>query len=64
MGPEPHHFLSFRNICATLTKKFWPLLNQPASYGPFWPKLWVPLAFIFVEIFQKEKDSDVVDPLE
>ena len=36
-------------------KKFWLLLNQPASHGPFWPKLWMPLATIFVEIFEKEK---------
>ena len=34
---------------------YWPLVNQPASHGPFWPKLWMPLATIFVEIFQKEK---------
>ena len=37
-------------------KKFWPLLNQPASHGPFRPKLWMPLATIFVEIFEKEKN--------
>ena len=28
---------------------------RPASHGPFQPKLWMPLATIFVEIFQKEK---------
>ena len=39
-----------------LTKKFWPLLNQPASYGPFRPKLWWPLATVFVEIFWNEKN--------
>ena len=43
-------------ICAKLTWKFQPLLNQPASYGPFWPKLWRPLATLFVEIFWKEKN--------
>ena len=43
-------------MCANLRKKFWPLLNQPASHGPFWPKLWMPLATIFVEIFEKEKN--------
>ena len=31
------------------------MLNQPASHVPFWQKLWMPLATIFVEIFQKEK---------
>ena len=44
------------HICANLTKNFWPLLNQPASHGPFRPKLWMPLATIFVEIFQKGKN--------
>ena len=44
------------HVCANLTKKFWPLLNQPASHGPFRPKLWMPLAIVFVEIFQKEKN--------
>ena len=34
-----------------LTSKFWPLLNQPASHGPFQPKLWTALATIFVGIF-------------
>ena len=43
------------HVCANLRKKFWPLLNQPASHGPFRPKLWMPLATIFVEIFEKEK---------
>ena len=43
-------------MCANLRKKFWPLLNQPASHGPFRPKLWMPLATIFVEIFEKEKN--------
>ena len=50
--------------CANLTKKIWPLLNQPASKGQFWLKLWMPLATIFVEIFQKEKNGTVLDPLE
>ena len=44
------------HVCANLRKKFWPLLNQPASHGPFWPKLWMSLATVFVEIFQKEKN--------
>ena len=39
------------HACAKLTKTFWPLLNQPASHGPFWPKLGTPLATVFVEIF-------------
>ena len=42
--------------CAKLTKKFRPLLNQPASHGPFWPKLWTSLATVFVDIFWKEKN--------
>jgi len=37
-------------------KKFWPLLNQPASHGPFRLKLWMSLVIVFVEIFQKEKN--------
>ena len=37
--------------CAKLTKKFRPLLNQPASHGPFWPKFWTALETMFVEIF-------------
>ena len=41
---------------AKLTSKFRPLLNQPAGHGPFWPKLRMPLATIFVEIFEKEKN--------
>ena len=43
------------HVCANLRKNFWPFLNQPASHGPFRPKLWMPLATIFVEIFQKGK---------
>ena len=43
------------HICANLIKNFLLLLNQPASHGPFEPKLWMPLATIFVDIFQKEK---------
>ena len=31
------------------------MLNWPASHGPFWPKLIMPLVTIFVEIFLKEK---------
>ena len=38
-------------VCANLVKKFWPELKQPASHGPFRPKLWTPLATVFVEIF-------------
>ena len=47
--------ISLSHVCAKLTKKFWPLLNQPASHGPFQPKLGMPLATVFVEIFQIEK---------
>ena len=47
-------FLSY--VSARLTKKFWPLLNQPASYGPFQPKLWWPLGTVFVEIFWNGKN--------
>ena len=43
--------ISSSHVCAKLTKKFWPLLNQPASHGPFRPKLGTPLATVFVEIF-------------
>ena len=43
-------------VCAKLTKKFRPLLNQPASHGPFWPKLWTSLATVLVDIFWKEKN--------
>ena len=39
------------HVCANLTKNIWPLLYQPASHGPFWPKLWMPLETVFVEIF-------------
>ena len=38
-----------------MTKKFWLLLNHPASHGPFRPKLQMPIGTIFVEIFKKEK---------
>ena len=44
------------HVCANLTKKFWPLLNQPASHSPFRPKLWTSLATVFVDIFWKEKN--------
>ena len=37
-------------------QKFWPLLNQPACYGPYRPKFWTPLATVFVEIFWNEKN--------
>ena len=30
-------------------QKFWQLLNWPASHGRFWPKLWMPLATVFVD---------------
>ena len=40
-------------------QKFWQLLNWPVSHGPYWPKLWMPLATIFVEIFLKEKTGEV-----
>ena len=43
------------HVCANFSWKFWQLLNQPASHCPFRPKLWMPLATIFVEIFEKEK---------
>ena len=43
------------SVCAKLTKKFLPLLNQPASHGPFWPKLWTALATAFVGIFFRKK---------
>ena len=39
-----------------MTKKFRPLLDQPASQGPFWPKLWMSLATVFVDTFWKEKN--------
>ena len=39
------------HVCAKLTTKFLLLLNQPASNGPFRPKLWTALATVFVEIF-------------
>ena len=39
-----------------MTKEFWPLLNVGTSHGPFWPKPWMPLATVFVEIFSKEKN--------
>ena len=44
-----------QKCCANLSRKVWPLLNQPTSHGPFRPKLWMPIAILFVEIFQKEK---------
>ena len=37
-------------------QKFWLLLNQPACYGPYQPKIWTPLATLFVEIFWNEKN--------
>ena len=40
------------SVCANLARKFWPYLNQPASHGPFRPKLWTALGTVFVEIFQ------------
>ena len=43
-------------VCDDLMKKIWLLLNWPASHSPFWPKLWMPLAAVFVEIFSKEKN--------
>ena len=43
------------HVCVNLTKKFWLLVNQPASYGRFRPKLWKSLVTLFVEIFEKEK---------
>ena len=43
-------------VCAKLAQKFWSLLNQPASHGPFQPKLWTSLATVFVDIFWKEKN--------
>ena len=43
------------SVCAKLTKKFLPLLNQPASHGPFRPKLWTALATAFVGIFFRKK---------
>ena len=32
------------------------MVNWPASHGPFWPKLIMPLATVFVDIFLKEKN--------
>ena len=53
MGLEPQHFFSFLKY---LNKYgFWPSLYQSASHGPFCPNILMPLATIFVEIFQKEK---------
>ena len=43
------------SVCAKLTQKFLPLLNQPASNGPFRPKLWTALATVFVGIFFRKK---------
>ena len=57
-----HLFIT--NLRTFLIKRFWPLLNQPASHSPFLLKLWMPLATIFVEIFQKEKKGEVLDPFE
>ena len=45
-----------------MTQKFWQLLNWPASHGPFWPKLIIPLATVFVEILLKEKNWRVFRP--
>ena len=42
------------HVCAKLTTKFLLLLNQPASNGPFRPKLWMALATVFVGIFWKK----------
>ena len=40
-------------------------LDQSASYGPFWPKLWTSsLAPVFDEIFQKEKKNGEVIVME
>ena len=47
---------------AKLTSKFWPLLNQPASYGPFRKKLQWPLETVFVEKFWNEKNWDGFRP--
>ena len=43
-------------VCAKLTKKILPLLNQAACHSRFWPKLWTALATVFVEIFQNGKN--------
>ena len=44
------------HVCANLTKKFWPQLNQSVSHGAFGPKLSLSQATVFVEIFKKEKN--------
>ena len=51
------------HVCAKLTKKLWPLLNQPASYGPFRPKLRWHLEAVFVEIFWNRKNWGGFRPL-
>ena len=48
--------ISLSHDCAKMMQKFWPLLNQPACYGPYRPKFWTPLATVFVEIFWNEKN--------
>ena len=48
--------ISLSHDCAKMMQKFWPLLNQPACYGPYRPKIWTPLATVFVEIFWNEKN--------
>ena len=44
------------HVSAKLRKMFWPFLNQPASYGPYRPKLWWPLATAIFEIFWNGKN--------
>ena len=48
-------FSAFVHHIANMTKKFCPFFKWPAHHGPFQPKLWTPLATVFVEIFQREK---------
>ena len=52
----PEIFTTYQaKVCDDLTQTFRQLLNGPASHGPFQPKLIMPLATVFVEIFLKEK---------
>ena len=41
---------TWATMCRILTNSY------AASHGPFWPKLIMPLATVFVEIFLKEKN--------
>ena len=59
----PNFFVEFPQTCGEQMLKIWKkncrLLNKPACHSQFWPKLWIPLATLFVERFQKEKNWPV-----